>query len=235
VRRLRHGLGLTLFAVGCQHHAAPQQTGLATALAAANVGADTAWIVAPDSVAAKELVDIQSIDSTIRIDPPYTTADNFMGEPVPGYEGLRILLRREAAVALGRVQASLRPDGLGLRVRDGYRPVRATLEMVAWAKRIGRQGLLDSGYIALRSRHNLGAAVDLTLIDLASGTALDMGTPIDALTPAAHTANASGTPLANRMRLANVMEAQGFAPYSEEWWHFSYPVPNPQPFDFVVR
>ncbi|HZE74598.1 MAG TPA: hypothetical protein VE091_04770, partial [Gemmatimonadales bacterium] len=45
-------------------------------------------------------------------------------------------------------------------------PTRA---MVTWAERTGRTDLLDQEYIARRSRHNLGVAVDLTLVDLATG------------------------------------------------------------------
>ena len=64
--------------------------------------------------------------------------------------------------------------------------------MVDWAERTGRRALLDSGYIARRSRHNSGVAVDLTLVDLVTGTEVPMGTPFDTFTEAAHTANAEG-------------------------------------------
>ena len=70
--------------------------------------------------------------------------------------------------------------------------MRATLAMVDWAERTGRRALLDSGYIARRSRHNMGVAVDLTLVDLVTGTEVPMGTPFDTFTEAAHTANAEG-------------------------------------------
>ncbi len=83
------------------------------------------------------LVDVRSVDSTIQVDLRYATANNFTGAPLPGYEAPRALLRREAAAALGRVQARLRADGLGLRIFDAYRPVRATIAMVDWAERSG--------------------------------------------------------------------------------------------------
>jgi D-alanyl-D-alanine dipeptidase len=57
----------------------------------------------------------------------------------------------------------------------GYRPARATRAMVQWAERTGRRALLDSGYIARRSRHNLGVAVDLMMVDLETGTEVPMG------------------------------------------------------------
>jgi zinc D-Ala-D-Ala dipeptidase len=189
----------------------------------------------PDGAAESLLVDVRSVDSTIRVDARYAGANNFTGAPLPGYDAPRALLRREAAAALGRVQARLRTGGLGLLVFDGYRPVRATLAMVEWAERTGRVDLLNDGYIARRSRHNQGVAVDLTLVDPASGAQLDMGTPFDTFSEAAHTANASGRVLRYRQILVRVMESEGFANYEKEWWHFSYPAPGALPFDKVIH
>jgi D-alanyl-D-alanine dipeptidase len=188
-----------------------------------------------DGTAESVLVDVQSVDSTIRVDARYAGSNNFTGARLPGYDAPRALLRREVAAALGRVQARLRTDGLGLLVFDGYRPVRATLAMVDWAERTGRADLLDDGYIARRSRHNQGVAVDLTLVDPASGTQLDMGTPFDTFSEAAHTANAAGRPLRYRRILVRVMESEGFTNYRKEWWHFTYPVAGALPFDRVIH
>ncbi|MEO8090280.1 MAG: M15 family metallopeptidase [Gemmatimonadales bacterium] len=220
---------VTSLMLGCR----PRQTPAQVADPASSVNAppqDTG----PDTAADSLLVDVRSADSTIRVDARYAGSNNFTGAPLPGYQAPRALLRREAAVALGRVQARLRTGGLGLLIFDGYRPVRATLAMVDWAKRAGRADLLD-GYIARRSRHNQGVAVDLTLVDPASGTALDMGTPFDTFSDAAHTANATGRPLRYRQILVRVMESEGFTNYEQEWWHFSYPVPNAPPFDKVIH
>jgi D-alanyl-D-alanine dipeptidase len=191
--------------------------------------------VASDALADSVLVDVRSADSSIQVDARYATANNFTGAPLPGYEAPRALLRREVAAALARVQARLRTGDMGLRVFDGYRPVRATLAMVDWAERTGRRALLDSGYIARRSRHNLGVAVDLTLVDLATGTEVPMGTPFDTFTEAAHTANAEGRVRRYREILVRAMESEGFANYDQEWWHFSYPVEGAVPFDRVIR
>ena len=190
---------------------------------------------ASDRAADSLLADVRSVDSTISVEARYATVNNFTGAVLPGYEANRALLRREAAAALGRVQARLRRDGLGLRVYDGYRPVRATLAMVAWAERTGKTWVLDQGYVARRSRHNQGVAVDLTLVDLATGRPLEMGTPFDTFSPAAHTANASGEARDNRERLKRAMEAQGFSNYDQEWWHYIFPVDGAVPFDLVIR
>jgi len=107
--------------------------------------------------------------------------------------------------------------------------------MVDWTERVHRTDLLKDGYIASRSRHNLGLAIDLTLIDLATGKELEMGTPFDTFSAAAHTANATGVAATNRQRLKAAMEKEGFTNYDQEWWHFSYPVEGAVPFDRVIR
>lgn len=191
--------------------------------------------IASDSAAGTLLVDVRSIDSTIVVDARYFGANNFTGAPLPGYEANRALLRREAAEALARVQQRLATDGLGLKIFDGYRPVRATLAMVHWAERTGQRRLLDDGYIARRSRHNQGVAVDLTLIQLATGAELPMGTPFDTFSEAAHTANAIGEVKRNREMFVRVMQSEGFTNYDQEWWHFFIVVPDPMPFDLPIR
>jgi D-alanyl-D-alanine dipeptidase len=195
---------------------------------------DAGYVVAPDRVADSLLVDVQALDSTIQVEMRYATANNFTGAPLPGYEANRAFLRREAAEALARVQARLRERDLGLLVYDAYRPFRATTAMVEWAERTGQTHLLDDGYIARRSRHNMGVAVDLTLVFLPTGAVLEMGTPYDTFSEAAHTANAEGEIHRNRQALVEAMAAEGFENYDMEWWHFSYAVDDPVPFDRPV-
>lgn len=188
------------------------------------------------SVAAAEslLVDLATVVPSIRIDARYRDSGNFTGAPLPGYGANRLFLRREAAVALGRVQDRLRARGLGLLVWDAYRPVRATEAMVEWATRTDQVHLLDDGYIARRSRHNLGVAIDLTVVDTATGRPLDMGTPYDTFGAEAHTANATGEVAHNRAILVDAMESEGFENYDQEWWHFSYPLESTVPFDVPI-
>jgi len=191
--------------------------------------------VAPDAVADTLLTDVRTLDPKIVVDLRYATANNFTGAPLPGYLANRAFMRREAAAALARVESDLQARRLGLKVFDAYRPVRATLAMVEWTQRVNRPDLLTDGYIASRSRHNLGLAIDLTLIDLATGRELEMGTPFDTFSAAAHTANASGEAAANRQKLKEAMEREGFVNYDQEWWHFSFAVPNPLRFDRPIR
>ena len=195
----------------------------------------TETAIAADAVADTLLADVRSFDSTIVVDLRYATPNNFTGTPLPGYETNRAFLRREAASALARVQRDLKPRGLGLKIFDGYRPVRATLAMVDWTARVHRPDLLTDGYIASRSRHNLGLAVDLTLIELPGGRELGMGTPFDTFSAAAHTANATGLAATNRQKLKSAMEAEGFVNYDQEWWHYTFNVSNPLRFDRPIR
>jgi len=216
----------SVFALACGH-AAPQ------ALAAPPINTvDTA--VAPDSIARILLVDLRTLDSNLIIDARYATPNNFTGAPIPGYGSNRAMLRREAAAALVRVERRLAPAGLTLRIFDGYRPVRATLAMVAWTERTHREDLLRDGYIASRSRHNLGLAIDLTLADRATGEPLEMGTPFDTFSADAHTATATGLAAANRARLNAAMSAEGFTNYDQEWWHFTFQVPHELRFDLPI-
>src|SRR5262245_6135477 len=178
---------------------------------------DSAQYVAPDSVATRELADVRTEDSTIVVEARYATTNNFTGAVLPGYETNKAYLRREAAEALHRVQQRLRSGGMGLKIFDGYRPVRATQAMVEWARRTGQMHLIQDGYIASRSRHNLGLAVDLTLVDFSvGGREVDMGTPFDTFSEQAHWANASGRTMRYRQLLRQVMEAEGFKQYDQD-------------------
>ena len=220
---MRYALLLTLATLACATTPAPQpvETGELPHGTAAQF----------DSL----LVDVRSLAPGIRVDLRYRDAGNFTGAPLPGYDANRAFLHREAAQALARVQRRLEGEGLALLVWDAYRPVRATLAMVDWTRRTGREHLVRDGYIAARSRHNLGVAIDLTLVDAATGEPLGMGTAFDTFSTAAHTDSATGPPMANRDRLRRAMEAEGWQNYAQEWWHFSFPVERPLRFDVPVR
>jgi D-alanyl-D-alanine dipeptidase len=222
-------IGIVMFVAGCVQAAPP-----GSAVVPEPINTVEAEI-ASDRAADSLLVDVRALEPGIVVDMRYATADNFTGAPLPGYHANRAELRREAAAALARVQRSLRERGLGLKVFDAYRPARATRAMVDWTGRANRADLLRDGYIASRSRHNLGVAVDLTLIELGSGRELDMGTAFDAFSEAAHTANASGEVAANRQLLKLGMEREGFTNYDKEWWHFSFTVRGPLRFDRPIR
>jgi D-alanyl-D-alanine dipeptidase len=167
------------------------------------------------------LVDVRRETSGIRADMRYATRRNLTGARLPGYCRPWPLLKRGPAHALARVQRRLRRQGLGLLILDAYRPVRATRALVRWAERTGRGDLVGT-YIARRSRHNLGSAVDLTLVRARDGKPLRMGGGYDDLSTRAHTLNATGRALRNRLTLQRAMERFGFSAYFREWWHFEH-------------
>jgi len=168
------------------------------------------------------LVDVHRYAPGIAIELVYRTERNLTGRRLPGYCADWALLYDPAARSLGRVQRALRRRGLGLLILDAYRPARATRALVRWAEQSGN-GELVGTYIARRSRHNTGSAVDLTLVRARDGRRLRMGR-YDALGPGAHTRSASGPVLRNRLTLEGAMERFGFEGYWREWWHFEHAV-----------
>jgi zinc D-Ala-D-Ala dipeptidase len=168
------------------------------------------------------LVDVHRYAPEINLDITYAGKDNITGRRLPGYCKEWALLLDPAARDLGRVQRYLRRRNRSLVILDAYRPARATRALVRWAERTGR-GHLVGTYIARRSRHNLGSAVDLTMVRLSDGKRLRMGR-YDALRPGSHTFDASGAVLRNRLALKSAMERFGFTNYWREWWHYEHRV-----------
>jgi D-alanyl-D-alanine dipeptidase len=168
------------------------------------------------------LVDVHRFGPGIGVELVYRTRRNLTGRRLPGYCRDWALMLEPAARDLGRVQRYLRRRGRGLVILDAYRPARGSRALVRWAERNGRADLVGT-YIARRSRHNLGSAVDLTLVRLRDGRRLRMGR-YDALGPGAHTLDASGPVLRNRLALKSAMERFGFTNYWREWWHYEHRV-----------
>lgn len=199
------------------------------------------------------MVEIRSLVWDISLDIRYAGQDNFVGRPVKGYEAAGCYLHERAAQALARVERSLRPQGLMLRLYDCYRPVRAVQDFVAWAgdlddqrskpqyyPNLDKRDLLGD-YISPTSGHSRGATVDLGLLELREDRfePMDMGTPFDFFDETAHTAspNVSARQRSNRELLRSAMRREGFENYPLEWWHYTYkPEPTPKTaFDFPVR
>jgi D-alanyl-D-alanine dipeptidase len=164
----------------------------------------------------KRLVDAQSVEPSLRIDVRYATTNNFMHQTL--YPVAKVFVRRPVAEALRDIQRELAAQHLGLKLFDGYRPYRVTERM--WEPIRNPDFVADP---AQGSRHNRGAAVDLTLVDDA-GNELAMPTPYDDFTPRARQDFRDLAPevLANRARLLDVMTRHGFEPLPSEWWHFDY-------------
>jgi D-alanyl-D-alanine dipeptidase len=166
-----------------------------------------------------DLVEIIKLDPTIKLDIRYATPHNLIGTPV--YSQARAFLQRPAAEALVRVQRALAKEGYGLQVYDGYRPWYIT--KLFWdAVPVDQHKFVADP--AKGSRHNRGSAVDLTLVDLKTGQAVVMPSLYDETTERAFPTYKGGTEEQRSMRdlLRRHMEAEGFAVYDYEWWHFDY-------------
>jgi len=168
---------------------------------------------------ATDLIEIVSLDSTIRLEIRYATTNNFLGTAM--YSQARAFLQRPAAEALVGAHRALAREGYGLLIHDAYRPWYVT--WMFW------QATPDSQHTfvadpATGSRHNRGAAVDLTLYDLRTGRAVRMPSGYDEFSARAYPTYQGGTESerARRDLLRRYMEAAGFTVNAAEWWHFDY-------------
>ena len=165
----------------------------------------------------------------------YYSTYNFVGRRIDGYEEPEALLTREAAARLREVSDELVKKGYRLKIFDAYRPQSAVDHFMRWAKTPGdaamkpyfypdldKAVLFREGFIAARSGHTRGSAVDLTLFDMASGKEVDMGGRFDWFGAESHQdfRGLTAAQRASRKLLRDVMTAHGFRAISKEWWHF---------------
>jgi len=207
----------------------------------------------------KGFVYLRDMDPTIVQDIRYAGSHNFVGRPIRGYLAAECILSEPAAKALEAVQRKLAEKKLSLVVWDCYRPKRAVYDFLEWSNdpthsemktefypRADKEKLFALGYLARRSAHSRGSAVDLGIVPATflsapppnpsqspkacispkgerfeDGT-IDFGTGYDCLDVLAYTSNAraGGTALRNRQTLKSFMRGAGFRPYAREWWHF---------------
>ena len=217
---------------------------------------------------------LRDIDPSIIQDIRYATSNNFVGRPLAGYGAGECVVKKEVGLRLKAVQEDLVTQNLSLKMFDCYRPARASLDMVKWSQnghetvaerrynpKIPKTELFRLGYIASRSQHSTGAALDLTLVDLKADNSgkydpsrtyadctdsvetrapegsVDMGTGYDCTDTKGHTAAPSITSEQRiwRKRLVAAMARQGFVNYSKEWWHFSLPGAGGAAYDFPIQ
>lgn len=168
---------------------------------------------------ASDLVPVTALDSSIRLDVRYATTNNFMRTAF--YSLPRAYLQRPAAEALARVSRALRPLGYGLLVHDAYRPWYVTKMFWDGTPPAQRVFVADPSQ---GSRHNRGAAVDLTLLDLRTNQPVEMTGGYDEFSDRSYPYYPGGTSRQrwHRDLLRRVMETEGFTVYEAEWWHFDF-------------
>lgn len=183
-----------------------------------------------------DLVELTTLDPAIKLEIRYATTNNFLGSVL--YSQARAFLQRPAAEALVRAGRKLRSQGYGLLVHDAYRPWYVT--KVFWDATPDDKKIFVANP-SQGSRHNRGAAVDLSLYDLKSGKPVEMVGTYDEMTDRAYPDYPGGTSLQrwHRRLLRDAMEWEGFHVYEAEWWHFDYkdwrqyPIGN-VPFDQIA-
>ncbi|MBO7681967.1 MAG: M15 family metallopeptidase [Clostridia bacterium] len=166
----------------------------------------------------------------------YYSTYNFIGDRIDGYEEPVALLTKEAARALKAASNQAMVSGYRLKIFDAYRPANAVRHFVLWGIEdldlrmkpffypdLEKAELFEQGYIASMSSHSRGSTVDLTLLDMATGKELDMGSPFDYFSELSHPDSKDVTPEQhrNRMFLQDLMVRNGFEPIDCEWWHFT--------------
>jgi D-alanyl-D-alanine dipeptidase len=188
----------------------------------------------------------------LNVELRYYSTNNFVGDTINGYKANMLILTKETAEALKKVQHDLQQQNLCLLVYDGYRPQRAVNHFMRWAKDLNdtinkqqfypdveKRHLFREEYIATRSGHSRGSTLDLTIIDGITSEPLDMGSAYDFFGKESWVNHPDLTEIqkANRKRLQEVMLKHNFRNYAKEWWHFTLrwePFPDTY-FDFEVE
>lgn len=186
-----------------------------------------AMVQPADSTYDWELVNVLDLDPDFVLDIRYATENNFTGKVIYTPEQARCLLRRPVAVALVAAHAEAKKLGYRFKLFDCYRPIAA--QVVLWnvfpnASYVAEPRFDANGKPVKGSKHNRGAAVDITLVTL-DGAEVAMPTEYDHFSERAHPGNPSVPQAlqANARLLARLLQAQGFTPISTEWWHFDGP------------
>ncbi|MEY2927559.1 MAG: hypothetical protein RL367_2036 [Pseudomonadota bacterium] len=188
-------------------------------MAAALAACDKDQPQPPKPASTHDLVELIALDPTIHLDLRYATVNNLTGRIL--YSQPRALMQTQAAAALVRAHHRAQAVGFGLTIFDAYRPWRVTKQL--W----DATPVAQHHYVAnpkQGSRHNRGCAVDLTLHRLSDGAVVEMPSVFDDFSARAHRVflDASQIAIANRTRLARLMEAEQFEERWDEWWHFDF-------------
>jgi len=177
------------------------------------------------------LVNIEDVIPGIFVDLKYSTTDNFFGQDVYG-DLYRCYLQPEVAEMLKVAHEKLQeayPE-LTFLVYDGVRPL--SVQQILWDN-LDKPDSIKPLYVAdpkIGGLHNFGVAVDLTLADVATGEALDMGTDYDYFGYPAYPdreaqmlreGKITQAHIDNREILRQAMKAGGFSGIGSEWWHFN--------------
>jgi D-alanyl-D-alanine dipeptidase len=186
------------------------------------------------------------------IDAKYAGTDNFMGRPAAGYEQPLVVMSRQLADCCVKAAGILREQGYLVKFYDAYRPQSAVDDFCRWGEALDdirrkpvhypneeKADVFKKGYIARRSGHTRGKAVDLTIVDMKTHQEADMGSIFDFMDERSHHGAAGLTREQehNRRLLCDAMLSSGLTLLDSEWWHYSLD-PEPYPdtyFNFPIK
>lgn len=174
------------------------------------------------------LVNVKSYAPDIVVQLAYASRNNILRTQLYG-DFSEAYLQKDAALKLSAAQSivkSISPT-LSIVVHDAVRPQR--VQQRCWE--IARDKRLQHLFMPPEniSMHTYGVAVDVSLLNLATHTELDMGASWDNPSALAapkreremlRTGRLSRRQYANRLLLRKAMQEAGFTPISNEWWHF---------------
>lgn len=184
----------------------------------------------PEKYAEYGLVDIASIDPSIKVELKYGTTDNFMHRVMYSMSD-RAFAEENLARAVSAAQRLLKTinPSLSIIVYDAARPISIQRMMFDSVKGTPSERYVANPYDKIRGGyHNYGLAVDIAIVD-EQGKMLDFGTGYDSFSELAHPGNEavlvnkgliSMQAYENRMLLYYITAKQGLLPYEFEWWHY---------------
>lgn len=173
-------------------------------------------------------VDLRVYLPTMQFEMLFASENNIVGEAM--YPAIP-LLETSTAEMLAKAQEIFLSQGYTIKIYDAYRPKSAQYKLYDIVQ--------NSWFIAnpyeTNSWHQLGRAVDMSLVNIETGEELEMPTPMHTFNESACRFNSSQwTEQAkkNSDYMTDIMTFVGFKTIDTEWWHFentrdgSYMDPN---------
>jgi D-alanyl-D-alanine dipeptidase len=190
-----------------------------------------------------KMVDVRSVVPDIKIWLTFASQDNVMGKVL--YPAGACLLQENTALKLAAAAELFAKDGYRIRLYDGYRPYSVSEYLYSQIR--------DARFVAnpkkRPSKHNRGAAVDITLERIDTGEQIPMPSfmhtfnissyrelpdiyAVEAGSEEYNTILAkypeildyprrSSKAINNMKYMSRIMKSCGFSTISTEWWHFN--------------
>lgn len=164
-----------------------------------------------------ELVDLRLYLPDAVYELLFATERNVTGAPL--YPRAVPLIQKDTAKKLKKAFDIFKADGYTMKIYDAYRPKR--VQEILFAIVQNHHWIANPATTA--SNHNRGCAVDMSLIDDATGEELEFPTPMHTFTAeSARTCKTwSEKVRANVDYMTGVMKKCGFAGIESEWWHYA--------------